>query len=86
MNTQHLSHIRLHTAAPTEELGAAHPISKVGLRGPLVKRHPRARVWEEERHPSVAPRWLRGVYRLTVAPGIWLGARAGRRDDGRCAS
>ena len=76
MSTKHLCGIQVRTSAPTEELGAAHPFSKVALRGPLVKRHPRARVWEEERHPYLPARLLRPIYQLAIAPGRWLAARA----------
>ena len=78
VSTKHLCEIELHTAAP-KRLGAAHPISQVGLRGPLVMRHPRARVWAEERHPYLPAGLLRPVYRLAIAPGVFLGARGSRR-------
>jgi DMSO/TMAO reductase YedYZ molybdopterin-dependent catalytic subunit len=81
MNTKHLCRIELLTAAPTRELGSAHPISRVGLRGPLVLRHPRARVWSEERHPYLSARRLRPLYRLVIPLGVWLGARASRRSE-----
>ncbi len=79
MNTKHLCVIEVLTAEPTRPLGAAHPVSKVVLRGPLIKRHPRARVWEEERHPYIPARFLRRFYRLFIPPGVTLGARAGRK-------
>lgn len=79
VSVKHLCGIELHTAEPTQSLGAAHPISQVVLRGPLIVRHPRARVWEEERHPYL-PAWLlRRFYRLFIPPGVFLGARGGRR-------
>jgi DMSO/TMAO reductase YedYZ molybdopterin-dependent catalytic subunit len=66
VSTKHLSRIEVRTAAPTGHLGAAHPISRLALRGPLIMRHPRARVWEEERHPYL-PAWaLRPFYRLFI--------------------
>ncbi|MEY2449447.1 MAG: hypothetical protein QOH79_2923 [Acidimicrobiaceae bacterium] len=77
ISTKHLCRIELHTVEPAENMGAAHPVSRLALRGP-VKRHPRARVWEEERHPSL-PAWLlRPVYRLAIRPIAFLSAR-GRR-------
>lgn len=79
INTKHLCHIELHTARPTKSLGAAHPISQAMLRGPLVMRHPRARVWEEERHPFLPARLLRSFYRLFIPPGVYLSARGSRR-------
>jgi hypothetical protein len=48
-------------------MGAAHRIS-----------HPRARVWQEERHPYL-PNWvLRPAYRILIAPIAALRARGGR--------
>jgi DMSO/TMAO reductase YedYZ molybdopterin-dependent catalytic subunit len=79
ISTKHLSQIELHTAEPAKDLGAAHPISEVALRGPLVKRHPRARVWEEERHPYLPNRLLRPLYRLAIRPGVFLSARGHSR-------
>jgi len=79
VSTKHLCHIELHTAEPTENPGAAHPFSRMVLRGPLIMRHPRARVWEEERHPYLPARLLRPFYRLTVPPGVFLCARGSRR-------
>lgn len=83
MSTKHLCSIVLHTSHPTKELGSAGRLSQIALRGPLVKRHPRARVAEEERHPNLPARLLRPVYRLVIAPGIRLCAvaAAGRPDE-----
>lgn len=64
LNCKHLCRIEVLTSKPSRELGAAHPVSRVGLRGPLVVRHPRARVWEEERHTFLPARLLRPLYRL----------------------
>ena len=77
ISTKHLCRIELRTSKPTA-VRAAHPISQIALRGPLVKPHPRARVWEEERHPSLPARLLRPLYRLTVPLGVYLGARGPR--------
>jgi DMSO/TMAO reductase YedYZ molybdopterin-dependent catalytic subunit len=79
VSTKHLCHIELHTAKPTETLGAAHPITQVVLRGPLIMRHPRARVWKEERHPHLPARLLRPFYRLAITPIAFLSARGSRR-------
>jgi DMSO/TMAO reductase YedYZ molybdopterin-dependent catalytic subunit len=74
VSTKHLCRIELHTAEP-RAIHAAHPVSRVVLHGPLIKRHPRARVWEEERHPFVPARLLRPLYRLTIRFGVRLGRR-----------
>jgi DMSO/TMAO reductase YedYZ molybdopterin-dependent catalytic subunit len=72
MNVKHLSRIEVRTAPPTRELGAATTFARLGLRGPLVMRHERARVWQEERHPRLPARLLRPLYRLTIGPGMRL--------------
>jgi DMSO/TMAO reductase YedYZ molybdopterin-dependent catalytic subunit len=72
ISTKHLCRIELHSGVPSG-IRAAHPLSRVMLRGPLVKPHPRARVWKEERHPYVPPRLLRPLYRLTIPFGVRLG-------------
>jgi len=74
ISTKHLCRIQLHTGQPTG-IHAAHPVSRVVLHGPLIMPHPRARVWEEERHPHVPPRLLRPLYRLTIPLGVFLGRR-----------
>lgn len=59
MNTKHLCRIEVRTAEP-----------KGVIRSPILRllgMHPRARVWEEERHRHV-PAWaLRHAYRATIA-------------------
>lgn len=80
ISTKHLCSITLHSGKPVAELGAGTSVSRWVLRGPLIKRHPRARVWQEERHPNLPARWLRPLYRLVIAPGIRISAGKGRRD------
>ena len=68
ISTKHLCRIEVHTAEPAS--GRAPLISTL-----LFKRHPRARVWEEERHGDL-PGWLvRPVYRALKAPFLHLCAR-----------
>ncbi len=58
LNTKHLCRIEVHIAEPKG-------IHKSVLR--LLSPHPRARVWEEERHRYL-PAWsVRGVYRASIA-------------------
>ena len=76
MSTKHLCRIEVRTSAP-RRLGAAHPIAALGLRGPFVMRHPRARVWEEERHPFLPSRVLRPFYQSIIGRGIRLSADRG---------
>jgi DMSO/TMAO reductase YedYZ molybdopterin-dependent catalytic subunit len=79
ISTKHLCRIELHTAEPRANL---HPawIIQAGLR--LVKPHPRARVWHEERHRYL-PAWsVRRVYRLLIPPIRVLGAHGNRGRSG----
>ena len=79
VSTKHLCRIELRSAAPTGNFGTASAISRVAFRSPLFQRHPRARVREEERHPSL-PAWsLRPVYRALIPPIMALCARGGVR-------
>ena len=71
MSTKHLSRIEVRTSPP-RRLGAAHPIAALGLRGPLVMRHPRARVKEEERHPFLPAQLLRPLYHRIAKRGTRL--------------
>ena len=87
ISTKHLCRIELHTTEPHVRYHASAATDR-GLR--LVKPHPRARVWNEERHRYL-PSWaLRRVYRLLIPPIRALserGSRAarasGRRDSAR---
>ena len=65
MSTKHLCRIELHSAAPR---GSYHPNPLMQLGLQAVKPHPRARVWEEERHRHLPARLLRPVYRLLIGP------------------
>ncbi len=77
-STKHLCRIELHTAEPAENYGHTTRISRALMLPPLFKRHPRSRVWEEERNGSL-PAWaVRPVYRLITPPIAYLSAR-GRR-------
>jgi DMSO/TMAO reductase YedYZ molybdopterin-dependent catalytic subunit len=69
MSTKHLCRIALHTRPP-----------KAFRRPPLIDAHPRARVWEEERHRYLPAKALRPVYRMLIPPFRLLSAR-GSRDD-----
>ena len=68
VSTKHLCLIEVRSAPPSKTFG----------RTPLIQAHARARVWEEERHPSL-PAWsLRHVYRLLTPPFMFLSARGSR--------
>ncbi|MGH3588353.1 MAG: molybdopterin-dependent oxidoreductase [Pseudonocardia sp.] len=67
INVKHLSRIEVLEGAPTQH------------EGPLIRSHPRARVWAEERH-GLVPGWLvRHVYRTLIAPIRILSARGADR-------
>jgi DMSO/TMAO reductase YedYZ molybdopterin-dependent catalytic subunit len=71
VSTKHLCRIELHTSEPR----GVH--TSPAMR--VLKPHPRARVWEEERHGNL-PAWsLRTVYRLLIPPIASLSARGSRR-------
>jgi DMSO/TMAO reductase YedYZ molybdopterin-dependent catalytic subunit len=77
VSTKHLCRIEVHTAEPPDDYGHVPPLDALMLRGPL-RPHPRARVWQEERHRHL-PAWaVRRVYRLLIAPIRALCARGGK--------
>ena len=67
VSTKHLCRVEVHTTEPKD--AHASPISL------LFKSHPRARVWEEERHGYFPARLVRPVYRALKAPLLYLCAR-----------
>jgi DMSO/TMAO reductase YedYZ molybdopterin-dependent catalytic subunit len=66
VSVKHLSRIEVLTAAPRR------------VESPLLRSHPRARVWEEERHGLLPGRVVRPVYRALIAPIRYLSARGSR--------
>ena len=70
ISTKHLCLVEVRSAPPSKTFG----------RTPLIQAHPRARVWEEERHPYFPAWWLRHVYRLLIPPFSFLCARGSRED------
>src|SRR5215207_383084 len=71
ISTKHLCRIEVHTAEPKYS------------RGSLLRPHPRARVWEEERHRHL-PAWsVRRVYRASVTPIMRLSARGSEESRDR---
>jgi DMSO/TMAO reductase YedYZ molybdopterin-dependent catalytic subunit len=63
---KHLSRVVLLTAAP--------PITE----GPVIRSHPRGRVWEEERHGLLPGRVVRPFYRSLIRPIRYLSTRGSR--------
>lgn len=74
VSVKHLSRIRV--------LGADDPKPDPFGSTPLIQAHPRARVWEEERHRYLPARPLRPVYRLLIPPFRFLAARGSREPSG----
>jgi DMSO/TMAO reductase YedYZ molybdopterin-dependent catalytic subunit len=76
VSTKHLCRVEVRTAEPAASYRRLPAVVRVGLR--LATPHPRARVWEEERHRDL-PAWaVRPVYRLLIAPIRSLSARSAR--------
>jgi DMSO/TMAO reductase YedYZ molybdopterin-dependent catalytic subunit len=74
INTKHLCRIEVHTSEPQQDYRRLSAPVRLFLRGPAAP-HPRARVWEEERHRNLPGRVVRPVYRLFIAPIRFLAAR-----------
>ena len=81
LSTKHLCVIELHTEPPNENYGSVSALTGLGLRGPLFQRHPRARVWNEERHRYLPGAALRPLYRLLIPPIAFLSARGSHSDS-----
>ncbi|HLM63326.1 MAG TPA: molybdopterin-dependent oxidoreductase [Acidimicrobiales bacterium] len=79
VNTKHLARIEVHTVDSSVPLATATPFRRVTFRTRLLRRHPRARVWEEERHPDLPVWFVRPLYRLFIPPITFLSARGSRR-------
>jgi DMSO/TMAO reductase YedYZ molybdopterin-dependent catalytic subunit len=73
VSTKHLCRIELHAAEPADLYPT--PVDR------LLAAHPRARVWQEERHRHIPGRALRLPYRLLIPPVRFLSARP---RTGRC--
>ena len=75
MNTKHVCGIEFHTEPPSEQFGGPTPLARAALRSRLIWRHPRARVWNEERHPLLPPWFMRRVYRVFIPQITFLSQR-----------
>jgi len=74
VSVKHVARIEAHTQEPAENFGHVHPLGKVVMRGLLFQRHPRGRVWHEERHRYLPGRVLRVAYAPLRPPIRWLSA------------
>jgi DMSO/TMAO reductase YedYZ molybdopterin-dependent catalytic subunit len=74
VSNKHLCRIEVHTGEPVWKFGSGSIYGRAML-PPLFARHPRARVWAEERNPWLPNRLLRPVYRVISAPIAWLSNR-----------
>ncbi|MGH3481095.1 MAG: molybdopterin-dependent oxidoreductase [Nocardioidaceae bacterium] len=78
VSTKHLCEIGLYTTRPRE---IYHPRRRIQLGLQLLKPHPRARVWHEERHRYL-PGWaVRPIYHRLIRSFRLRSARGGRRPD-----
>lgn len=68
VNTKHLCRIELRDEEPADGFGTATSFARLGLKAVWFKRHPRARVWEEERHRYLPGRAIRPIGRLFRGP------------------
>lgn len=82
VSAKHLCRIALHTAPPRESFHGASAARRMLMLRPLFGRHPRSRVWPEERNATLPARVVRPIYRLLVPP-VRLLNRLGARDDGQ---
>ena len=80
VSTKHLCEIELHVGEPREEYGHLDLVGRVALSTGLAP-HPRARVWQEERHAVLPGRVVRPVYRALIPPFRFLSARGSRTGD-----
>lgn len=79
VSAKHLCRIELHETEPPENFVGGSALSRALMVRPLFSRHPRSRVWVEERNGTL-PSWLvRPVYRL-LTPPLRLLNRLGARD------
>jgi DMSO/TMAO reductase YedYZ molybdopterin-dependent catalytic subunit len=81
VNTKHLCRIELRTGEIGEQAGPASSWQRLAFRTPLLQMHPRARVWEEERHRYLPALALRPVYRALIPPLKTLAARGSREPE-----
>lgn len=66
ISAKHLSLIELHLDEPDENFGAATTLARLSFRLPIFRRHPRSRVWHEERHRYLPTPVIRPIYSSLV--------------------
>lgn len=85
VSAKHLARIELSVEEPDENYGYVHPLGWLVMRPPFFWRHPRARVWREERNRRL-PAWiLRLVYPPLRPPIRWLSRRGADKTGPRGA-
>lgn len=82
VSAKHLSRIEVCTREPDLNYGRVHWLGRVMV-PPLFRRHPRARVWHQERNPQVPNRVLMPIYAALRPPIRWLSARGSERRSTR---
>jgi DMSO/TMAO reductase YedYZ molybdopterin-dependent catalytic subunit len=78
VNAKHVCRIELCTSEPATGYGTTTRFSSIGLKVLWFRRHPRARVWLEERHRHLPGPVVRPLYRALVKPIALLSARGSR--------
>lgn len=73
VSVKHFARVEVWTQEPAENYGRAHWSGRLMLR-PLFWRHPRARVWQEERNRRIPGQMLRVPYAALRAPILRLSA------------
>ena len=72
MSAKHLARIEVWTEEPPENFSWVHWSGWAVMRPPFFWRHPRSRVWHEERNRHLPARLMRVVYAPLRAPIRWL--------------
>ena len=68
VSIKHLCRVELRTTDPRMNFSASSSLVRTLMRPPLFSRHPRSRVWEEERNGSLPNWFVRPVYRVLTPP------------------
>jgi DMSO/TMAO reductase YedYZ molybdopterin-dependent catalytic subunit len=78
VSAKHLARIEVHTREPKENFSWVHPLGALIMRPPFFWRHPRGRVWHEERNRHL-PAWLLRVVYAPLRPPIRFASGLGAR-------
>jgi DMSO/TMAO reductase YedYZ molybdopterin-dependent catalytic subunit len=79
VSAKHLARIEVWTEEPAENFDWVHWSGWAFMRPPFFWRHPRSRVWHEERNRCLPARLMRVVYAPLRPPIRWLSGRGSVR-------